>query len=582
MKLDPMSMFFQRSFLLKINSTLLVILLAFVTATADQGAELERPTTEGPVVGVADEATGTVFWKAIPYAKPPVGELRWKAPVRPEKRSQPLKTDSFCQLCPQYIDHDNNDKTLQVTTGDEDCLYLNIWTPENAGDGADLPVFFWIHGGGNSIQWPRLSDLNGGFLAKRGNMVVVSISYRLGPMGFLTHPALKTGNKEEDSGNFTILDQIAALKWVQDNIKAFGGNPDNVIIAGQSAGGQAVFNLIVSPLAKGLFHRAISQSGVIRPSTPDEGTAHANQLLARLLVQDGTAKDEKSAEAKLATMSNKEIAQYLRSKKASELLAGYPDGPAVGMYFFPNSFEDGYVLPEDVDAALSSGNYNKVPMILGSNKDEVKIFIRLYQPFVTWRADGSLFKDLAKGDLYNKTAVYLSDGWKAMGVDGPARIMSSHKDQPPVYAYQFIWGEGGFKKSVLPPPIDLILGVSHCLEIDFVFGTENASLGIYAFTSKNKPGREALSHAIMDYWTAFARTGDPNPRGAGLTKWKAWTNKWGKWGAKSLLLDADFDKTRIRMSNIEFTTETIEAELKKDPLQPEIQPYWDNSIFKKK
>ena len=223
MKPGRTPMLFYRSCLLKITTALFAMLFSLVIVTPVLSAALERKTTEGVVVGVVDDATGTVSWKAIPYAKAPVGELRWKAPVKPEKRSEPLNTGKFCQLCPQYINHDRDTKTPQIVYGNEDCLYLNIWAPEKAGEGEDLPVFFWIHGGGNSIQWPLLSMLNGGFLAKRGNMVVITINYRLGPMGFLSHPALKTGNKEDDSGNFAILDQIAALKWVKDNIKAFGG-----------------------------------------------------------------------------------------------------------------------------------------------------------------------------------------------------------------------------------------------------------------------------------------------------------------------------------------------------------------------
>jgi para-nitrobenzyl esterase len=260
-----------------------------------------RQTSEGVVIGAINEATNTLSWKAIPYAQPPVGELRWRAPRNPVKRTTPLHVDKYCEICPQYIDHDSNPATPQVVMGNEDCLYLNIWAPKTSA--ANLPVFVWIHGGGNSIQWPLLSNTDGAILAGKQSMVVVTVNYRLGPMGFFSHPALRSGDEKSDSGNFALLDLIQALSWVKANIKNFGGNPENVTIAGESAGGQNVFCLISSPLAKGLFHRAISESGVIRPSTPAQGAAHMDSIIAKLLVKDGKAADEKAAATQLTTMS---------------------------------------------------------------------------------------------------------------------------------------------------------------------------------------------------------------------------------------------------------------------------------------
>lgn len=558
--------------------TLLTILFIASTATFALALNLERPTTEGPVIGVENQATRTISWKAIPYAKAPVGNLRWKAPAPPEKRTQALKADTFCDICTQYVDHDRKEATPLIIAGKEDCLYLNIYSPENAGPETDLPVFFWIHGGGNSIQWPKLSNLDAGILANHGQMVVVTFNYRLGPMGFFSHPALKTGNKEDDSGNFATLDQIAALKWVQANIKAFGGNPSNVTIAGESAGGQNVYCLVSSPLAKGLFHRAISQSGVIRPSTPETGITHVNHRLAKLLVSDQKAADEAAAQKIVAQMSNKEIAAYLKSKTASQILATYPNGPKRGMISFPTAYGDGHVLPENFYDALTSGRYNKVPMILGTNKEETKLFIRQAPPFDKWRDDFSLFLDPEKAAFYDKVNAYLSDGWKAMAVDGPARIMTAVEGQPPIYTYQFLWGSGGLK-SILEMPFNVLLGCCHALEIDFMFGTDKASLGAIMFHPKTDTGRKALSTAMMDYWSAFAKSGNPNPAGKKLPLWQAWSN--GKDAPKCLLLDADFDNAKITMTNKETTDNSIETALKNDPLQPRIQPYWDTSLFKR-
>ncbi len=537
-----------------------------------------RETAEGVVIGLEDAITQANSWKAIPYAKPPVGALRWRAPEPAEKRSQPLKADKFCQICPQYVDHDRNPATAQIVYGNEDCLYLNIWAPKNAN--GSLPVFFWIHGGGNSIQWPLLSGQDGGYLANRGNMVVVTVNYRLGHMGFLSHPALKTGDAAGDSGNFAILDLIAALKWVQANIKNFGGDPGNVTIAGESAGGQNVYCLLSSPMAKGLFHRAISESGVIRPSTPAQGAAHINAILAKLLVKDGKAADEQSAAKALAAMSAKDVEAYMRSKQAGDFLEMYPEGKAAGMIAFPTAFGDGKVLPADFYGALSSGNYNKVPMILGTNKEEVKLFLRNYPPFAGWIKDQSLFGDPARAELYNLVAGYQSDGWKVMAVDQPARIFRDNEGQPFVFTYQFLWGAGGAKNDVQAFPRNIILGACHAMEIDFVFGTEKASLGAFVFNDKNKPGRVALSNAMMDYWSQFAWTGNPNKQGSGLPKWSPWSNIQGF--PKTLLLDADLEKAKITMGRSELTQDMIEAALKAEPRQKEIQPFVDASPYKRR
>ena len=547
------------------------------TGEAKTQTGTERMTAEGIVIGAEDSATDTYSWKGIPYASPPVGKLRWTAPKPPAKRKSPLQADKFCRICPQYIDHDRNPATPRIVTGDEDCLYLNIWAPRNAA--GKLPVFFWIHGGGNSIQWPLLSGHDGGILARRGNMVVVTLNYRLGYMGFLHHRALKTGDAAGDSGNFAILDLIAALQWVRANIAAFGGDPGNVTIAGESAGGQNVYCLVSSPMAAGLFHRAVTQSGVILPSTPEQGEAHVNATLVKMLVVDGKAKDEKEAVSVLAAMSAKDIAAYMHSKKPADFLEVHPEGKAAGMIQFPTTFGDGKVLPTDFYGALSSGSYNKVPMIMGTTKEEAKLFIRSLPVFASWLVDGSLFKDPAKTELYNLVARYQSDDWKVMAVDDPARIMRRNEGQPFIFAYEFLWGAGGASNDVLAFPQNIILGACNAMDIDFVFGTDKVSLGALVFNDKNKPGRVALSNAMMDYWSEFARTGNPNRQGSGLPKWSPWSNIQGF--PKTLLLDADLEKTKITMGRSELTYGMIEAALKKEARQKEIQPFYDASILKK-
>ncbi len=562
-------------------STILLAVLIALPAVAQEAAKsdsnrLDRETTEGMVIGAVHRATDTISWKGIPYAKPPVGDLRWKAPVAPDKRSAPLKAAQFCEVCTEYVDHDANPATPWIIMGKEDCLYLNIWRPRNKVAG--LPVYVWIHGGGNSIQWPLLSDTDLSLFANRTGMVVVSINYRLGPMGFFSHPALKTGDRKTDSGNFGLLDIIQGLSWIQANIQAFGGDPGNVTIAGESAGGENVISLIASPLAGGLFHRAVIESGVIRPSTPAKGEEHVNSLIAKFLVKDGSVPDEKAAALKVKKMSDKEIASYLKSKSAREFMELYPEGKARGMILFPVTFSDGYVMPADLYGALKSGKYNKVPVLTGTNKEETKLFQMGDPRFSPWIRDGSMFKDPAKAELYNLVAFYESSGWKVMGVDNLARILRSNADQPPVFAYQFLWGAGGMKNSVEPFPGNQLIGSCHSLEIDFVFGTEAVAMGNWAFSPKNRPGRVALSNAMVDYWSQFARSGNPNREGSGLPTWAPWSNIDGF--TKSILLDADFVKPKIEMSRKELSNKEIEEALKAEPRAKEILPFWEASRFR--
>jgi para-nitrobenzyl esterase len=494
-------------------------------------------TLSGTVRG-AEAKAETWVWKAIPFAKPPVGPLRWKAPRDPEPWEGVRERRTFCEPCTQYF---------FVGTriyGSEDCLYLNVWRPRTSE--TNLPVYFWIHGGGNTMGTASTPDYFGENLASRSNVVFVSVNYRVGPFGWFTHPALREGtpgSEEDDSGNYGTLDLIQALKWVQNNIKAFGGDPEKVMIAGESAGGFNVLSLLISPLAEGLFHRAMSESGGPMASTVEEGEESARHAILRLLVNDGTAADTSRAEAHLEGMSESEIEAYLRSKTGHQVLRAYKPW-AFGMIDLPNVFEDGTVLPDTGYATLETGSYpNKVPIILGSNKDELKLFLFL-DPYFS-----------GKDDLYQIVTSYGSDNFKTMGVDQVARKLRSHEDQPGVYAYQFLWGclrDNG--KSELPGPWGSRLGAFHALEIPFFFGNDELFVVLHylLFTRENRPGREALTAAMMQYAAQFLRTGDPNTPGSGLPEWRPWSNEPD--GPKCILFDVDEDQALdVRMSTDELT-----------------------------
>ncbi|MDH4366978.1 MAG: carboxylesterase family protein, partial [Dehalococcoidia bacterium] len=246
------------------------------------------------------EAEGNTFvWKGIPYAQPPVNELRWKAPQDPEPWYGVLEAAEDPERCLQPA-MSRTWHSLGYNVGSEDCLYLNIWRPQT--EETDLPVYFWIHGGSNNFG--GCADYDGAGIASRSNMVVVVIQYRLGPFGWFNHPALYDGDPEGDSGNFGTLDCIKALEWVRDNIAAFGGDPDNVSVAGESAGAHNTMSLVISPLASGLFHRAVSESGGMQIVSVEHGIGMANATIDNLLVADGTCANLAEAAAYRAGMSD--------------------------------------------------------------------------------------------------------------------------------------------------------------------------------------------------------------------------------------------------------------------------------------
>jgi para-nitrobenzyl esterase len=496
-------------------------------------------TLLGAVRGFEDRSD-TWLWKAIPFAKPPVGPLRWKAPQDPDPWTGTREVSEFCSPCTQYFTFGD------FVVGSEDCLYLNIWRPRSAEQ--NLPVYFWIHGGGNSVGAAAVGeDYSGANLAARSNLVVVTVNYRLGPLGWFTHPALRKGEpgtERDDSGNYGTLDLIQALSWVRENIEAFGGDPARVLIAGESAGAMNVLSLLVSPVATDLFQRAMAESGGPFSSQVEEGEASARDAILHLLVRDGTAADLTEAEVLLGGMTPPEIEAYLRSKPGEELLQGYEPSFGGMINSLPAVFEDGVVIPAGGFSSLQAGTYpNKVPVILGSNQEELKLF---------FFADPSFS---GRDDLYQIVTSYGSDFWKASGVDGVARALRSHADQPDVYAYHFLWGAGGERgESMIPDPWGFILGSFHTLEIPFFFGNDTVDvlLQLLVFTEENRPGREALSSAMMAYAARFVATGDPNEAGSGLPRWEPWSNDPDM--PKCILLDVDADQALdIRMSEAEFT-----------------------------
>lgn len=499
-------------------------------------------TRFGALRGRPDEAR-TLSWKGIPYAAPPVGELRWRAPRDPAPWVGVRDASRF------------GERALQISplgggiSGSEDCLYLNVWRPADAETG--LAVYVWIHGGGNSIGAADIvPDYYGHRVASASRVVFVSVNYRLGPFGWFALPALREGvSAEDDSGNFGTLDLVHALRWIRDNIAAFGGDPHTVMISGESAGGMNVLSLIASPLARGLFHRALVQSGISMTTPLATAEARAARALADLLVRDRRARDPSDAARVAAAMSPADTRAYLRGASARAILRRYRGG-LTELLDNPPLVRDGAVLPADGYRCFETGAYaSRVPVVIGSTADEVKLF-RYFAGSPDWR-----------DDAYEAATRYGSDVWKADSVDGVARRLAAHADQPPVYAYLFRWGalrDDG--TSVLPGNWGRRLGAFHSLDVPFFLGTDtvNGVMQRFLFSRANEPGRRALSAAMMAAIARFVRTGDPN--GPGAPSWPAWSNAPG--APKTLVLDADLERALFLVSSSEATREDAERTLR--------------------
>ncbi len=519
-----------------------------------------RPTTSGDVVGFIDQF-GARAWKGIPFAAAPEGNRRWRAPAPMEPWTGTREALVAGSMCPQLksLLSGNSGEPDSAIAGTEDCLYLNIWSPSNA---SSLPVMFWIHGGGNTIG--DGGPYNGAALATRQDVVVVTINYRLGPMGWFAHPDLARGNPLDDSGNYGTLDAIAALEWVRDNIRAFGGDPDNVTVFGESAGAFDTLAMMASPLAEGLFHRAIVQSGGFQ-TTPMQQAGNyategghpnsAREITSKLLVADGTVTDLESARAYESDMGSGAVREYLYSKTPEEIFALF-DGGGFGMINVPDNFGDGHVLPDMTTAEIfsSADNHNMVPIILGTNRDEPSLFM-VRSPAWVENFLG-VFPSLKDEAAYLRAVKYGALSWKERGVDSLANYMTQ-AGNPNVYAYRFDWDEQG---SIMGYDLSVALGAAHALEIPFVFGDFDGGLGL-GYLYGDSPGKEALSDSMMSYWAEFAHTGDPGSGRDGNEV--AWLS-WGTNNMRSIILDTPEDQG-IRMTADEVTLAGLKDQLATDP-----------------
>ena len=511
-------------------TTFAIILSCCQTVSSENPGTLVM-TAMGPIQGITTKDENVFNFKGIPYAKPPLGKLRWSPPEEIDTWTEVKTANSYGNRCMQPDDTEdgyfnrlieghglNKFLTYLIKKGvasqkpapmSEDCLYLNIRTDNTLGSKKDKklkPVMVWIHGGGHQFGSSDLSYYQSNTLVNKG-VVLVTINYMLGVMGYMAHPSLSKSDPNGVSGNYGTLDQIAALEWIQKNINSFGGDPNNVTIFGESAGAWSVTELMATPLAKGLFHKAIGQSGASSyhmgqmdgegvgwPSGYQTGLA----VIEALGLKNPTSKDLRAISA--------EKIQSVVTEKMSE---GF------------HHIRDGYVFPENVGLAFSKNKYNKVPMLFGYNSDEGTLFFPDDEQPTIWLPDlapGSK-KELSTKlkeffpvnyekliDLYKLDEDFTLGGTQWMGdeifgvnIRYVTRQNENHGGES--YLYHF---------SRVPPSSKQTIGAFHAAEIPFVFGSYEKAIGYSKEDIK-------LAELMQNYWVNFAKNGNPN--GGNLPEW---------------------------------------------------------------
>jgi para-nitrobenzyl esterase len=496
--------------LVKLSLYLLAGMAAMSFGTAAQQPSVVR-IDAGEVQGVASD--GVVSYKGIPFAAPPTGELRWRPPKPAAPWTATRQAAEFGPDCMQGRFGPPPASNAPGPAPSEDCLYVNVWTPASATAGAKLPVMFWIYGGGfvgGSAAYPGTSGTQ---FAKHG-VVLVAANYRVGRFGFFAFPALSREHADELKGNYAYMDQIAALKWVQRNIAAFGGDPNNITIFGFSAGGVSVHSLLASPMGRGLFQKAIVESGGSRDSV----------LTARPMSKDGIDPNYPvSAETiglqfahsmGIDGIDDTALAK-LRALSADQVLHGAPAGTGNTMPSHETTpILDGRLITETTETAYKAHHQSRVPIMLGSNSadtagNRVKATTKdqLFARFGEWNAQAKAAYDPdGSKDVATLVGEANNDFGQAEAARFAARAFAANGS--PAYLYRFSYVQTGMREF-------LKAGAPHGGEIGFVFGT----LGAGGFGPPVPPTAQDLevSRIAQSYWINFAKTGDPN--GEGLPDW---------------------------------------------------------------
>ena len=485
-----------------------LIVFFIISIVVNVNADYLISTTSGLVEGKIENRV--ISWHDIPYAKPPIGDLRWKAPreINNSKLRIKPKDNNFCIQKTSSLGGSSQFSNENIS-GSEDCLYLDIFAPKKASN-KSLPVMFWIHGGGNTSGLKDLYDFSK--MVRKHNIIIVRINYRLGPFGWFTHPAIQDLQEGDDkTSNFGTMDIIAALSWVQKNISLFGGDSNNVTIFGESAGGHNVYSLIASKRAEGLFHKAIAMSGY----TTSISTKKAYKQEKHSSTFDFTSWNVVNSltENNQENLSKKDIRKILLKTSSRDFFKIYANRESYQE--LPLLTADNIII-SDIGLRKSFAKrdlINNVPLISGSNADEVKLWLATAEYFVDldYSIIGSIL-DIPKVVLNDEEAFeafnyYRSSAWKIRGVDNPLLNLSKAGNAS-LFSYRFDWDDhrrlivGDFKK---------LIGAAHATEIPLLAGNTKL-VGGYPLSDLIYPpslSKFYLSRNMMRFWANFARSGSP-------------------------------------------------------------------------
>ena len=544
---------------------LLLTIAFFISVSAD---DLKISTSSGVTQGYIKNSV--VYWEDIPYAKPPIGNLRWKAPREIDYSSSLIqpKDGNFCIQRTSILGGSAQFSNESIS-GTEDCLYLDIYAPKKKSEKL-LPVMFWIHGGGNTSG---LKDLyNFSKLVKKHNVIVITVNYRLGPFGWFTHPSIQDFQDGIDkTSNFGTLDIISALEWVNKNIRSFGGDSNNITIFGESAGAHNVLSLLVSNKAKGLFHKAISMSGytesisiedAFRQKTQSPTSNYSSWEVVKKIINNKSNENKQYSSQDtrdfLYSLSGKEFYQYYANRESFEEL--------------PLLTNDGLVIPKiGLRAALSKKEYvNIVPTIAGSTRDEVKIWLAFSKYFVTLDESAtSYIFDLPKvilkdEDAYEAFNYYRSNAWKIRGVNEPLNSLNEAGNSQ-LYSYRFDWDD---HRKYFVADFKKLFGAGHALEIPLLTGSTLLVGGppVSNFMYPKGFSHFYTSRNMMRFWTNFAKYGEPGYSTNNI-KWDLYNVDENNFSSY-ILLDK---KKNLKMSSDNITFKKLSKQVFSDKRLNEIE-----------
>ena len=494
-------------------------------------------TQYGLIKGKIDKINNVVVWTGIPYAKTPTGELRWKKPVDPDKWDGILNTTKASNIAFQLSEN--------KIIGSDDCLNLNIYRPNNKT--TNLPVIVYIHGGNNQVG--KAEEITGNTFVNDVDAIFISINYRLGPLGFNPLPALQTGDKLEDSGNYALLDIAKSLDWIKANIVDFGGDPNNITVSGFSAGGRDVMAMLISPIFKDKFQKAISFSGGMTIADKNDSVKVFAKAIAPLAVQDKIKQTEEEAYNWLLT-NQSDVKKYLYSL-SSERLVSLMGNAGIRMSVFPHLFNDGYVIPNE---GFNTSKYNSVPLIMLTGTGEFSLFAKS-SPYFSASFEKGLptGKKLTEFKFANKYGSHL---YELFNVADSAEKMEPYYHAN-IYGMEIKFGED---EKTVGTTMGLY-GAFHGVFLPLMDSNSKNYNWFIGDAYKTK-GAKQLSTIYKKYIHNFIYSGNPN--GNNLVYWDNWSQDNKKANKALLYLTADKNEAIISMGGQSYTYQEVIDKMEKD------------------